>query len=472
MRKSLLSLLVLFVYSLVAFAQQGTEITWSGQSDWSGVAEKAQQISLDRGDWGIQASKEGGTSNPTVNADSKDLRAYANNVVMISNDAANIGKLAFHISAQGKKRWTTITPSQGVITEDFENSTITWDANGQDVKYLALSVGAKVTLGTDGTTKAGQFAFTSVTAYTKAELTEPEPGTDPEPVPGFVLYHAGYNGNSGYIGFNGNEVGAEGTLVTIPNLAAADKGLLTWQLVETETEGEYKIKNVGSGLYLGVCGYGQSPKAVAEADAPVYTKAAYGDYTTFNCPSGYYGPGYSWLHLNQQNKLTGWTQSATASMFTVQDPSALDSMLNILAKAGELESAIAAAQTMKKNITGYTEYTDYITSADQFDSNAKESREGSYEALLDGDPTTFFHSQWSTGWADKMPHDLQVKLPGNELTELVVRYGARYNASTNNNGGYCNIPTAMNVFGGTVDAEGNVTWAEQPFVTLTAEADA
>ena len=165
-------------------------------------------------------------------------------------------------------------------------------------------MGADNTYGTNTSKTAGQFDFTSVTAYTKAELTEPEPGTDPEPepVPGFVLYHAGYNGNSGYIGFNGNEVGAEGTLVTIPNLAAADKGLLTWQLVETETEGQYKIKNVGSGLYLGVCGYNQSPKAVAEADAPIYTKAAYGDYTTFNCPSGYYGPGYSWLHLNQQKK--------------------------------------------------------------------------------------------------------------------------------------------------------------------------
>ena len=464
MRKSLLSLLVLFVYSLVAFAQQGTEITWSGPSDWSGVAEEAAQISLDQGDWSIQASKETGSSKPTVNGTSKDLRAYAKNVVMISNDAENIGKLVFHISAQGKKRWTTITPSQGVITEDFENSTITWDADGQDVKYLALSVGEKVTLGTDGTSKAGQFAFTSVTAYTKAELTEPEPGTDPEPVPGFVLYHAGYNGNSGYIGFNGNEVGAEGTLVTLPNLAAADKGLLTWQLVETETEGQYKIKNVGSGLYLGVCGYNQSPKAVAEADAPVYTKAAYGDYTTFNCPTGSYGPTYSWLYLNSANKLTGWTQSEAPSWFTVQDPSAIDSMLNILAKAEELESAIAAAQTMKNNITGYTEYTDLITSADQFDSNAKEPNEGSYAALLDGDPTTFFHSQWSNGWQSKLPHDLQVKLPGNELTELVVRYAAR-----NNSGSYLNIPTAISVYGGQVDSVGNVTWEEEAFATYTAE---
>ena len=124
-------------------------------------------------------------------------------------------------------------------------------------------------------------------------------------------------------------------------------------------------------------------------------------------------------------------------------------MLNILAKAEELESVIATAQAMKRNITGYTEYTDYITSADQFDSNAKEPNEGSYAALLDGDPTTFFHSQWSTGWADKMPHDLQVKLPGNELTELVVRYGARYNASTNNNGDWisqCNFQGSCSLY--------------------------
>lgn len=460
MRKSLLSLLVLFVYSLVAFAQQGTEIRWTGQSDWSGVAEEAEQISLAQGDWSIQASKETGITKPTVNKTSLDFRAYAKNVVMVGNNVENIGKLVFHISAQGKRRWADITPSEGTITHDTNNGVIIWEAGDADVQDVTLTVGDTATYGTDPKDKAGQFDFTSVTAYTKAELTV----TEPDPVPGFVLYHAGYNGNPGYIGFNGKEVGAEGVLVTLPNLAAADKGLLTWQLVETETEGEYKIKNVGSGLYLGVCGWYQSPKAVAEADAPVYTKADYNGYTTFNCPSGSYGPTYSWLHLNSSNKLTGSTQGATASAFTVQEPSALDSMLNILAKAEELESVIATAQAMKRNITGYTEYTDLITNANQFDSNAKEPNEGSYAALLDDDPTTFFHSQWSNGWADKMPHDLQVKLPGNELTELVVRYAAR-----NNSGSYLNIPTAISVYGGQVDSVGNVTWADSAFVTLKAE---
>ena len=467
MRKSLLSLLVLFVYSLVAFAQQGTEITWEGQSDWSGVVEEAEEISFTQGNWSIQASKKTGSSKPTVNKNSLDFRSYAKNVVMVGNSTENIGKLVFHMSTQGKQQWAELTPSDGTVTVDTENGLTIWEGDAQFVQFF---VGADNTYGTNTKKNAGQFDFSSVTAYTAAELAVTEPDPDPEPVPGFVLYHAGYNGNPGYIAFNGTEVGAQGVLVTLPNIASYEKARFAWQLVETETEGEYKIKNVGTGLYLGTCGYGQKPTAVAEGNAPIYTKADYNGYTTFNCPSGSYASsGYAWLHVEKTNMLTGWLQSSEASAFTVQETSAIDEMLAQMAKAAELDSLIAAAQTMKQNITGYTEYTDLITSADQFNSNAKEMTpgEGTYEALLDGDPTTFFHSQWSTGWADKMPHNLQVKLPGNELTELVVKYAAR-----NNQGNYYNIPTAMNIYGGTVDAEGNVTWEETAFVTLTAEAGA
>ena len=473
MRKSLLSLLVLFVYSLVAFAQEGTEITWSGQSDWNGVG--STQISFAQGDWSVSASKELGSTNPTVNTTTNDCRVYAKGVVLVMNTAENMGKLVFHMSAQGLKQWGEITASEGTVTIDKKNGLTIWEG---DAQYVQFSVGADNTYGTNTSKKAGQFDFSSVTAYTKAELTvtepDPDPEPDPEPVPGFVLYHAGYNGNPGYIAFNGTEVGAQGVLVTLPNVPSYDKARFAWQLVETETEGQYKIKNVGTGLYLGPAGYGQRPTAVAEENAPIYTKADYNGYTTFNCPTGAYAyegspSGYGWLHVDKSNTLTGWQQNNSASWFTVQETSAIDEVSAQLAKAAELDAAIAAAQDMKRNITGYTEYTDYITSADQFNSNAKETTpgEGTYEALLDGDPTTFFHSQWQSGWEAKMPHDLQVKLPGNELTELVVRYAAR-----NNSGSYLNIPTAMMIYGGTVDTEGNVTWEETAFDTLTAEAGA
>lgn len=176
MRKSLLSLLVLFVYSLVAFAQGGTEITWEGPSDWNTTV--SNQISLAKGDWSITASKgDGSSSSPTVNSTSNDFRSYAKNVVVISN-TAGIGKLVFHISDAGKKRWADISPSEGTITHDTENGVIIWEAGDAEVQYLALTVGEKATHGTDGATKAGQFDFSSVTAYTKAELTVTEP--DPE----------------------------------------------------------------------------------------------------------------------------------------------------------------------------------------------------------------------------------------------------------------------------------------------------
>ena len=470
MRKSLLSLLVLFVYSLVAFAQGGTEITWSGLSDWNTTV--SNQISLAKGDWRIQASKESGQSSPTVNGTSNDFRSYAKNVVMVGNSTENIGKLVFHISAAGKKRWADITPSKGTITHDTDNGVIIWEAGDADVKDVTLTVGDKATYGTDGETKAGQFDFSSVTAYTAAELAVTEPDPEPEPVPGFVLYHAGYNGNPGYIAFNGTEVGAQGVLVTLPNVPSYDKARFAWQLVETDTEGKFKIKNVGTGLFLGLAGWNQKPTAVAEENAPIYTKADYNGYTTFNCPTGSYAyngspSGYGWLHVDKSNTLTGWQQNNSASWFTVQETSVIDGVPAQLAKAAELDAAIAAAQTMKQNITGRTEYTDLITSGDQITSNAKEPSEGAYADLLDGDPTTFFHSQWQSGWEAKMPHDLQVKLPGNELTELVVRYAAR-----NNSGSYLNIPTAMMIYGGTVDTEGNVTWEETAFDTLTAEAGA
>ena len=264
MRKSLLSLLVLFVYSLVAFAQEGTEITWSGQSDWSGVADKTtQEISYAQGNWSIQASKASGSTKPTVNENSTDFRSYANNNVMVTNNAENIGKLVFHMSDQGKKQWGEITASEGTVTIDTENGLTIWEGDAQSVMF---SVGASNTYGTNTSKNAGQFDFSSVTAYTKAELTEPEP--EPEPVPGFVLYHAGYNGNPGYVAFDGTEVGAQGILVTLPNIASYDKERFAWQLVETATEGEYKIMNVGTGLFLGVAGYNQTPTAVAEENAP------------------------------------------------------------------------------------------------------------------------------------------------------------------------------------------------------------
>ena len=69
----------------------------------------------------------------------------------------------------------------------------------------------------------------------------------------------------------------------------------------------------------------------------------------------------------------------------------------------------------------------------QYYSNAKQSNEGTYEALLDGDYSTYFHSNWSGGPAED--HYLQAK-----LDEPIQKYQFYYKKRHNNNN---NRPTSI-----------------------------
>ena len=201
MKKLLLSFLSFFACCLALMAQ--TEITWSGQSDWTGVAENAKSISLTSGNYTISASKEAGSSNPTVNETYQDFRSYAKNQVLVSNSQENIKKLVFHLSAQGKKRWTELSPSEGAVTHDKANGVIIWEGDAQNIIF---GVGEKAVYGTDGATKAGQFAFSSVTAYTAADLENGGETPDED----ITLYSETFGTNQGVFTIE-NKVLPEGT---------------------------------------------------------------------------------------------------------------------------------------------------------------------------------------------------------------------------------------------------------------------
>ena len=213
MKKLLLSFLSFFACCLALVAQ--TEITWSAASDWTGVEDKATSISYTSGDYTISASKETGSSSiPTVNATALDVRTYAKNQVMVSNSQENIKKLVFHISAQGKKRWTELTPSEGAVTHDVANGVIIWEG---DAQFVMFGVGEKSVYGTDGATKAGQFDFSSVTAYTAADLESGggesgggEGGETPDPDENVTLYSETFGTNQGAFTID-NKVLPEGT---------------------------------------------------------------------------------------------------------------------------------------------------------------------------------------------------------------------------------------------------------------------
>ena len=98
-----------------------------------------------------------------------------------------------------------------------------------------------------------------------------------------------------------------------------------------------------------------------------------------------------------------------------------------------------------------------VTDASNYISNAKQSGEGSYEALLDKDNATFFHSQWSGSMVNTPGHDLQVRLP-EPVETLHLFYVTRVTGT-----GY---PTSFRIDGSnnaadfTDAAGGGATWTD------------
>lgn len=164
MKKFLLSTLALFIAIVMNAAQ--VNLTWAGQSDWSGVVEKANTISLAADGITITIDKSGGQTAPTVSSTANDCRAYANNVITVSSTTGNMTEIVFNISSNGKKRLTDVTASEGTAVSNIDNQTVTWTGNATEVTF---TVGEKATHGTDGASKAGQICFDSVDlTYTEA----------------------------------------------------------------------------------------------------------------------------------------------------------------------------------------------------------------------------------------------------------------------------------------------------------------
>ena len=106
------------------------------------------------GDFTFTAKKNNGQTAPTQNANSKDLRHYAKNTIIISG--AKMTKMVFTMSEAGKKQWATVTASEGTMTVDKTNGTTTWE-NTNGSSSVTLTVGDKNDFGTNKNKTAGQF---------------------------------------------------------------------------------------------------------------------------------------------------------------------------------------------------------------------------------------------------------------------------------------------------------------------------
>lgn len=148
LRFFMLNLLVLVSAAVMAQTTiDFTKLTWSNP--------------LVQSPYTFSADKNSGSTAPTQNPNSKDIRLYAKNSLTISTSSGKICKIVFHISTNGLKQWADFTPNNGSVTISKEKQTATWE-NAEGATSVTFTVGAKCKYGTAATTKAGQFCFDSV----------------------------------------------------------------------------------------------------------------------------------------------------------------------------------------------------------------------------------------------------------------------------------------------------------------------
>lgn len=159
LRFFMLNLLVLVSAAVMAQTTiDFTKLTWSNP--------------LVQSPYTFSADKNSGSTAPTQNPNSKDIRLYAKNSLTISTSSGKICKIVFHISTNGLKQWADFTPNNGSVTVSKEKQTATWE-NAEGATSVTFTVGAKCKYGTAATTKAGQFFFNSV------DITELDAATPP-----------------------------------------------------------------------------------------------------------------------------------------------------------------------------------------------------------------------------------------------------------------------------------------------------
>lgn len=138
--------------------EEGT-IKWSGLSDWT-VSQDKNTISLSFGAYTITATKNSGSTAPTVNSNMKDCRVYAKGTVTIATTGDAMTQIVFNLSSQGQKCLAPITADNGnVAAQQAGDKTVTWTGSSKSVTF---TVGDKADFGSDGSSKAGQFDFSSI----------------------------------------------------------------------------------------------------------------------------------------------------------------------------------------------------------------------------------------------------------------------------------------------------------------------
>ncbi len=149
---------------------------------------------------------------------------------------------------------------------------------------------------------------------------------------------------------------------------------------------------------------------------------------------------YYYLHCGghasgagKSGNIVGWSNDADASHWSLQlvsDEEAAE-IIDAYGSSAEkrYQDALEMISDAKEKMTIAEDIlvgtTGLITSVDQLSSPYTEETEGSLEEMIDGDASTYWHSDWSDGDVDGGTHYFQVELPEVEESDLVFTFTRR-----------------------------------------------
>lgn len=240
---------------------------------------------------------------------------------------------------------------------------------------------------------------------------------------------------------------------TLPESTAENYNAFLWSVEETGTAGKYYLKNAsGENLYVLTVSAKQNEQFQCGSEKYAFgiqQVATGSNYFTFyhsSDPSTYMNAGnngqvVSWDGANDNN--SQWAFTLVEADATAKARILLEEM------EGNTRTLLESMATM--GVKGPLDMSTFRIS-----SNSVEQGHGT-ELLVDGDASTYFHSNWSESSASSNldeEHYLQIDCgEGNDLEQFQFNYITLPSAAGN-----LDAPASIDVYvGNTVDGDGNVT---------------
>lgn len=150
---------MLWMLALISAATNAVVIDFTQLSITETTTGFTLDVTIDGYGYSFVAEKNDGTTKPTQNAKSKDIRLYAQNSLTVSGEGMT--KMVFKMSDKGLKQWGTVTADKGTVTVDVTAGTTTW-VSTEAVSSVTLTVGTSNDYGTETSKTSGQFDFISL----------------------------------------------------------------------------------------------------------------------------------------------------------------------------------------------------------------------------------------------------------------------------------------------------------------------